>query len=200
MTRTLLIFAKSPRMGIAKTRMARGTDRSTAQRIARLGFARTIRAALDPRWQTRLYAAPDRDLNENFGGLWPEQLQRCSQGTGDLGERLTRGLAEAALGDVVFIGSDALDISNALIWQAFVSLRRSDCVVGPARDGGFWLLGLRRGHRLKHPFDTVRWSSAHTLSDVEANLGPQARIARLPTLIDLDEAADWRAWAASRRR
>jgi rSAM/selenodomain-associated transferase 1 len=200
MTRTLLIFAKSPRMGLAKTRLARGTSRSTARRIARLGFAHTLQAATDPRWQTRLYAAPDNDLYECFGGLWPVGLQRHSQGRGDLGERLARGLSEAPLGPVVFIGSDAPDVSKALVWRAFRALSRADCVIGPASDGGFWLLGLHRRIRANHPFDNVRWSSAETLSDVEVNLPAGARIARLPELVDLDEAEDWRAWAASRRR
>ena len=200
MTRTLLIFAKSPRMGLAKTRLARGTDRTTAWRIARMGFARTLQAAIDPCWQARLYAAPDSDLKESFGGLWPARLERRSQGRGDLGDRLARGLREASPGPVVFIGSDAPDVSRALIWQAFRALARADCVIGPASDGGFWLLGLHRRIRAGHPFDNVRWSSAGTLSDVEANLPAGARITRLPELMDLDEAEDWRAWAASRRR
>lgn len=200
MTRTLLIFAKSPRMGLAKTRLARGTDRTTARRVARMGFARTLQAAIDPRWQTRLYAAPDSDLNESFGGLWPAGLERRSQGRGNLGDRLARGLSEAPLGPVVFIGSDAPDVSKALVWQAFRALRRADCVIGPASDGGFWLLGLHRRIRADHPFDNVRWSSAETLSDVAANLPAQARIARLPELMDIDEAEDWRTWTASRRR
>lgn len=200
MTRTLLIFAKSPRIGLAKTRLARGLDKSTARRIARLGFARTLRAALDPRWQTRLHAAPDRDLGETFGGLWPASLERWSQGTGDLGARLTHGYREAPQGAVIFIGSDALDISKALIWQAFNALKRTDCVIGPARDGGFWLLGLNKRPRTAPPFRNVRWSSTFTLQDVEANLPQGAQIVRLPILADIDEAEDWRAWSASRPR
>lgn len=200
MTRTLLIFAKSPRIGLAKTRLARGTSRTTARRVARMGFARTIRAAMDPRWQTSLYAAPDRDLNEHFGGLWPSGMERRSQGGGHLGDRLVRGLKEAPLGPVVFIGSDAPDVSRALIWQAFRALIHADCVVGPASDGGFWLLGLHRRIRPNHPFEGVRWSSPNTLSDVEKSLPVGARIAHLPELIDLDEAEDWRVWHSSRKR
>ncbi|MCI4644307.1 MAG: TIGR04282 family arsenosugar biosynthesis glycosyltransferase [Hyphomonadaceae bacterium] len=199
MNRTVLIFAKAPRMGLAKTRLARGLGRTPAQRIARMGVMQTLRAAQDPRWQARLYAAPESDVKATFGGLWPAQLDRYSQGRGDLGTRLGRGLSEAPPGAALFIGTDAPDISRALLWQAFRALNRADCVVGPASDGGFWLLGLRRRLRFSAPFQGIRWSSMHTLSDLEANLPTGARITRLPTLIDIDEAEDWRAWSSRKR-
>ncbi|MEO0817564.1 MAG: DUF2064 domain-containing protein [Pseudomonadota bacterium] len=201
MTARVLIFAKAPLMGLSKTRLAKGLGKAEAQRLARMSFARTVRAAMDPRWQTRLYAAPDKMLGDGLGGLWPQSLIRCSQGHGSLGDRLARGYREAPPhSSLIFIGADAPDVTKALLWRAIGGLRTHDGVVGPASDGGFWLLGLRRTHRTDHPFAGVRWSSAHTLSDVLENLGESARIARLPTMIDLDEAEDWQAWAASQRR
>jgi len=194
----VLIYAKAPRMGLSKTRLARGLGKAEARRLARMGFARTLRAALDPRWQTLLYAAPDRDLRQTFGGLWPFTLPRRSQGRGDLGARLARGYRDAPPGPVIFMGTDAPDIEKRHIQAAIHGLKRHDAVVGPASDGGFWLLGLRRGFVAAHPFDDVRWSSAHTLGDVVANLGAGAGILRLETLIDLDEAEDWKAWASGR--
>ncbi|MEO0785676.1 MAG: TIGR04282 family arsenosugar biosynthesis glycosyltransferase [Pseudomonadota bacterium] len=200
MSASVLIFTKAPRMGLSKTRLARGLGKAEAQRLARMSFARTLRAAIDPRWRTTLYAAPDRDLDQSFGGLWPEGLERVSQGRGDLGARLTKGFREARRGPVIFIGADAPDVSKALIWSAIRALKCHDAVAGPATDGGFWLLGLKRGLRARPPFYGVRWSSEHALADVEANLGSNAWIHHIRTLIDLDEADDWRAWATSRRR
>ncbi len=198
MNARVLIYAKAPRMGLSKTRLARGLGKAEARRLARMGFARTLRAALDPRWQTFLYAAPDQDLRQTFGGLWPCTVPRRSQGGGDLGARLARGYRDAPPGAVVFIGADAPDIEKRHIRAAILGLRRHGAVVGPASDGGFWLLGLRRGLVAAHPFDNVRWSSAHTLDDVEANIGAGVGILRLETLIDLDEAEDWKAWASGR--
>ncbi len=197
-TRTLLIYAKPPRMGLAKTRLARSLgSQSEAQRINRFCAARTFRAAIDPRWQTRLYAAPDNHLHDTRGGAWPARVPRFSQGQGGLGRRLARGLREAPKGAVAFIGTDAPGISKALIWQAFRALIHHDAAVGPASDGGFWLLAL--GPRLRDPrlFEGVRWSHAETLNDLLENLSG-TRVARLPTLIDVDEAEDWAAYSSSR--
>ncbi|MEM9739644.1 MAG: TIGR04282 family arsenosugar biosynthesis glycosyltransferase [Pseudomonadota bacterium] len=201
MSATVLIFAKSPRIGLAKTRLARGVGKAQAQRLARMCFSRTLRAARDPRWNTILYAAPDRDLSAGFGTLWPRALERRSQGPGDLGARLGRGYREAPMGSrVIFIGADAPDVTKTLLWTAIKALGKHHAVVGPASDGGFWLLGLKRARDARHPFKNIRWSSRYTLADVEANFPEGAKVARLPTLIDLDEVEDWRAWAIMRRR
>ncbi|MEM6411799.1 MAG: DUF2064 domain-containing protein [Pseudomonadota bacterium] len=194
MIRTLTIFAKPPLVGLSKTRLAATLGAAEARRIARWTMFRTMRAATDPRWSTILYAAPDNQLAEEFGGLWPDTMERRSQGHGNLGRRLKKGLTEAPLGPVLFIGADAPDISRALIWQAFTALRTNDAVFGPASDGGFWLFGLNKSLRTPPPFDDVRWSGPHAMADVRRNLGLAARIAELPILIDIDDADDWLAW------
>lgn len=196
--RTVLIFAKPPRMGLSKTRLAAGLGRTEAARIARFAMARTLRVTTDRRWQTVLYAAPDAALGETLGGLWPLRLARASQGVGDLGDRLTRGLEDSPSGLVIFIGADAPDVTPALLWQAFSALKRHDAVFGPSTDGGFWLFGLNKRARTTSPFSPVRWSGPHAMDDVRANLPEAARVALLPTLIDIDEAEDWTNWRGGR--
>lgn len=197
--RSVLIFAKPPRMGLAKTRLARSLGSGTeAQRINRYCAQRTFAAALDPRWETTLYAAPDRHLHDTLGGAWPSHVERRSQGKGDLGQRLTKGLKESARGEVVFIGTDAPDITGHLIWTAFRMLRGHDAVIGPATDGGFWLLGLSVCAQSLGIFENIRWSHAETMNDLVSNFGG-GRIHYLPTLIDIDEAEDWGEWRASTR-
>lgn len=195
--RTVLIFAKPPRMGLSKTRLAAGLGRAEAVRIARFTMARTIRAATDRRWQTRLYVAPDAALDDTPGKLWPQQLARVSQGGGDLGDRLTKGLEDSPRGPVLFIGADAPDLTPTLLWRAFNALKRHDAVFGPSTDGGFWLFGLNKHARTAPPFSTVRWSGPHAMEDVRANLPDGVRTALLPTLIDIDEAQDWANWRRS---
>lgn len=195
MTRTVLIFAKPPRIGLSKTRLAATMGKGTARRIAHFTMARTLRAACDTRWHTVLYVAPDSALPEHLGGLWPARLERASQGRGDLGARLSRGYSQAAPGKVIFLGADTPDISPAHIWRAFRLLDRHTAVFGPANDGGFWLLGLHRGLRPRAPFDGVRWSTAHALGDVRTRIGSSAKIAYLPELMDIDTAADWKDWS-----
>ncbi|MEL6258044.1 MAG: DUF2064 domain-containing protein [Pseudomonadota bacterium] len=198
--RTVLIFAKPPLIGLSKTRLAGGLGRAEARRIARMTTAKTLRAAVDPRWRTVLYAAPDKHRLKSFGGLWPQRLARASQGRGDLSDRLDRGLREAPRGDVLFIGADAPDVTKARLWQAFQDLKRADAVFGPATDGGFWLFGVRRSVRFASPFRPARWSGPHALSDVLGNLPPKARTLAQDTLIDLDEAEDWRAWRTTKNQ
>lgn len=191
----VLIFAKPPRIGLAKTRLAKSLGSSvTARRIATAIQAKTLRVSLRGPWETILYTAPDRELDTSLGGLWPVHLERRSQGPGDLGDRLSKGLREAPAGPVLFIGSDAPDISTALLRHAVRTLGRHDAVFGPAPDGGFWLFGLNKSARTKSPFYNVRWSGPHAMEDVWANLPETAKVAVLPQLIDIDEAKDWEIW------
>ncbi len=194
MTRTVLLFAKPPRIGLAKTRLARSLSPAEARRIAFFCLSQTLRAARDRRWTLRLHIAPDSRLTESLGGLWPVDLARFSQGRGDLGDRLAHGLAEAPRGPAVLIGMDTPDISAALIWRAFAALRTHDAVFGPARDGGFWLFGLNKPMRQRKIFSPVRWSGPHAMADLAGNLPQDWQVAHLPRLIDIDEADDWREW------
>ena len=191
----ILIYAKPPRIGLSKTRLAKSLGSSvSARRIATALQAKTMRAALNPAWDTVLYTAPDKELANSLGGIWPSHLERRSQGTGNLGDRLSKGLREAPPGPVLFIGSDAPDISPALLRHAIRELSRHDAVFGPAQDGGFWLFGMNKSARTKSPFYGVRWSGPHAMEDVWANLAVDASVAVLPQLIDIDDATDLEIW------
>lgn len=197
---TLLIYAKPPRMGLSKTRLARSLGSPTqARRIAMMTLSKTVRASLSGAWNTILYAAPDKALCQSIGIVWPDHLERRSQGRGDITDRLNKGLNEAPAGPVMFIGADAPDISPALIRRAIRGLHRSDAIFGPALDGGFWLFGLNKQARTKSPFHNVRWSSSHAMQDVWANLPNHAKVGILPQLIDIDDADDWDIWRASKK-
>jgi glycosyltransferase A (GT-A) superfamily protein (DUF2064 family) len=88
---------------------------------------------------------------------------------------------------MVIIGTDIPGITPAHIAQAFRLLGRHDAVFGPADDGGYWLVGLKRRPRLPHPFTSVRWSSPHALADTLANL-EGTTVAFVATLSDVDDA------------
>jgi glycosyltransferase A (GT-A) superfamily protein (DUF2064 family) len=111
------------------------------------------------------------------------------QGGGDLGARMQRIFDAAPPGPAVIIGTDVPHIAPAHIAAAFRLLGRHDAVFGPAADGGYWLVGLKRRPRLLRPFDGVRWSTAHALSDTLANLRGLS-IGEVATLTDVDTAAD----------
>jgi hypothetical protein len=195
----ILIYAKPPRMGLAKTRLAKSLGSAVeARRIAFMTLARTMRAVTSGPWTPRLYTAPDSALSESLGGLWRSNLERYSQGYGDLTARLTKGLNESPPGPVIFIGADTPDISPALLRCAIKALQNHNAVFGPASDGGFWLFGLNKTARTRSPFHNARWSTEHAMHDVWSNLPKRSRVAILPTLIDIDTAEDWRTWRAQK--
>lgn len=191
---TLLIFAKPPRIGISKTRLARGLGAAEARRIATFTLARTLCAARASGLRTLVCVAPDGMVRDRaserlFGGL-----DLAPQGQGGLTERLTRAFNAAPPGPVLFVGADAPDVNAPRLKDAVRKLRRHDAVFGPARDGGFWLFGLHKGPRTIAPFEGVRWSGPHAMEDVWSQLPPRSRIGLLDMLIDIDEADDWTDW------
>jgi len=92
-------------------------------------------------------------------------------------------------GPVVIIGGDIPGITPQHIERAFRALGSHDVVIGPAQDGGFWLIGMKRLVVPVGLFHGVRWSSGDTLADTLRSL-PGLRIAFVDTLQDVDTAAD----------
>jgi glycosyltransferase A (GT-A) superfamily protein (DUF2064 family) len=122
-----------------------------------------------------------------------------TQRKGDLGKRMQRLFRRAPLGPVILVGADIPGINASAIAQAFGLLGHADAVFGPAEDGGYWLVGLRRRPRLLAPFAGVRWSSPNALTDTLANLKDK-KIAFTATFSDVDCAEDFRAGANAWQR
>jgi hypothetical protein len=143
----------------------------------------------DTRWQTVLAVSPDWEGLQSR--IWPGYLPRWPQGHGNLGDRMATIFKGALHGPVVIIGADIPGVTPTLIEKAFRALGDNDAVFGPAPDGGYWLVGLKRGGRAIPAgfFQDVRWSTKHALTDTVATLG-DARVAYIDTLQDVDHASD----------
>jgi rSAM/selenodomain-associated transferase 1 len=195
----LVIMAKSPRRGAVKQRLASEIGEGAALRFYRSCLGHSIaRLASDRRWLTLLAITPDQ---ESVPTILPARscLQRLPQGRGDLGQRMQRFFQRLPSGPVIIVGSDIPAIAPDLIAEAFALLKQSDAVFGKARDGGYWLVGLKRSPRLLAPFARVRWSSPHALADTLLNLEGR-RIAFATELGDVDTRADYRALRPSAER
>jgi uncharacterized protein len=178
-------MAKAPVAGGAKTRLAREIGVATATRFARQATAALLqRVVRDRRWQTILAVSPDAAVARRF---WPRGITRVGQGRGDLGRRMQRLMERMPPGPVAIIGTDVPGIKPAHIAEAFRRLGGCEAVFGPATDGGYWLVGLKRRPRLLRPFADVRWSSPHALADTLANL-EDTSAAIVATLGDVDDA------------
>ncbi len=186
MRRRLIIFARAPRRGRVKRRLAAGIGPLAALRFYRRSLDSLIRrVARDGRWDCVLAVtrAPAR---------WPRGVRRIVQRGRGLGARMASAMRDMPPGPVVLIGSDIPGISPRHIARAFHALGRHDAVFGPARDGGYWLVGLRDRALLDGLFRDVRWSGKHALADTLANLPAGRGYALIDTLEDVDDAESYR--------
>jgi rSAM/selenodomain-associated transferase 1 len=182
---TAIVFARAPRLGAVKRRLARGIGDRAALRFHRATLLRLLRAlAADRRFHTVLALTPD---GARFA--LPPRAARMDQGKGDLGHRMHRALARFPRGRALIIGCDIPAAGAPDVAAAFRALGRAEAVFGPAEDGGYWLVGLGPRRPAK-PFANVRWSTAHALADTLANFRGR-RVAMLRPLSDVDSATEW---------
>lgn len=182
--RHLVIFARFPRLGAGKRRLAAGIGDVGAVGFQRVRLAILMqRFSRDPRWCLWLAVTPDGS------GPWPHHIRVMPQGRGDLGVRLARVMAALPVGPVIVIGSDIVGITPSTVARAFAALAGRDAVLGPADDGGYGLIGLSRTRKTCQPFGPVRWSTQWALADTLANL-EGARVALVDRLEDVDTGED----------
>jgi rSAM/selenodomain-associated transferase 1 len=197
--RHLVLFARAPRLGSGKRRLARDIGAVGALRFERLMLTRLLRSlGRDGRWRLRVAVTPDRARRRKR--LWPPGIALAGQGRSDLGHRMRRALAACPPGRAVLIGTDIPALARDHIAEAFRLLGRHDVVFGPAADGGFWLVGARRRPRLQSLFERerVRWSSPQALADTLAGLPRGLAVGFVETLADVDDGADYRNLPAPR--
>ena len=143
----LVIFARFPQAGVGKRRLAGGVGETASIRFQRVRLRVLVaRLAQDPRWRTWLAVTPDRS------GPWPTGVEVIAQGRGDLGLRMSRVFKTLPRGRAIIVGADIPGITADEIARVFHRLKGNDAVFGPADDGGYWLVGLKRAcHRSSTP-------------------------------------------------
>lgn len=181
-------MVKEPQPGRVKTRLGRDIGMTRAAWWFRHQSASLLRRVQDRRWETIVAVSPDHQGLKSR--VWPNNLRRWPQGRGDLGARMARIFVELPPGPVLIIGADIPGIQPHHIETAFRALGSHDAVFGPAPDGGYWLIGMkRRKLPSRRVFDGVRWSSEHALADTVERL-PGFQIAMIDTLRDIDTIGD----------
>ena len=191
----LILMVKAPRPGRVKSRLSKQIGSSETLRFYRVTTARLIRSlARDPRWQLAIAVTPDARRHARF---WPAGVPRFPQGSGNLGARMVRLLSRSSRHPVVVIGSDIPGVQPAHIAAALRQLTGNNLVLGPAPDGGYWLIARGAGARpfKSGIFDNVRWSTASAMGDTVAAWGGPVGFA--PQLADVDTIADYRKWRAN---
>ena len=180
----VVVFARAPRLGTVKSRLAATVGERGALRFHSETLALTLRKLRrDRRFALRLAAIP-----RGAKGPWTQRVARVNQVRGDLGFRMDRAFRAFNRRRVALVGCDIPALTADEIARALHALRGADAVFGPATDGGYWLVAMG-ARRPAHPFKDVRWSTECALADTLANFaGRTVRFAK--TLRDVDEVAD----------
>lgn len=196
----LLVFTRFPRPGRTKTRLipTLGPDGAAILQRAMtahlVGSWRALLAAgviLEIRYEG---AASRRQMHRWLG----PGLRYAPQGEGNLGERLQRAFAETfrhGVRQVLAVGTDCPALGARLLGEAFEALREAEVVLGPAADGGYYLIGLRRLHPAL--FDRIPWGSDGVLAvTLERARQHGLNVRLLAELPDVDRPEDLRHWEA----
>lgn len=197
MRRAVLFYVKLPEPGRVKTRLAAtlGTERAAA--IYRR-LTETVLRGIPAELEVWVMCEPPERGVEIAGWLRApgagRTLRFVPQAVGDLGVRLERAFAAAfaeGYEAVAAIGSDCVELAPAHFAEAWQALATHDAAIGPAEDGGYYLLALRAPH--PGLFAGIAWSTAAVLPqtlDRAAAAGLCVHL--LPTLHDVDTEEDWR--------
>lgn len=184
----LLVFQRNAVLGKVKTRLALGVGQSRALEIYRYLVAHTHRVLSSVLVPIALFV--DEELTDQ---TLPSVQWMCLQEGSDLGKKMANAFQKsAALGAerMVLIGTDCPSLRLDLLTEAFNKLNQVDLVLGPASDGGYYLVGMKQLHpRL---FEGITWSTSTVLKET-LKLAEREGLSvhLLPVLGDIDTAADW---------
>jgi rSAM/selenodomain-associated transferase 1 len=194
MTRTLGVFAKQPLPGRVKTRLAAARSPAWAAEVSE-AFLLDLLDQLQTLTVRRVLAYDPPEALAYFQQAAGQRFDLVPQGEGDLGDRLARFVTrefDAGARAVVVVGTDSPTLPITLVAQAYAELARADVVLGPAADGGYYLIGCSRP--LPFLFAGIDWGTPRVLEQTVGRLAPYAlRLALLTPWYDVDTLDAWHA-------
>ncbi len=182
----LIIFIRNPEIGKVKTRLAKTIGNNAALQLYKLLLQHTFEATQNINYDKIVYYSEAIEKND----IWDASYQKKIQQGNDLGQRMYHAFEtvfKAGYKKAVIIGSDIFDLTPAHIKEAFTMLNTYDTVLGPAEDGGYYLLGMKQ----LHPgiFKEKTWGTATVLAETLKDLkGIKTHF--LETLNDIDTYED----------
>jgi rSAM/selenodomain-associated transferase 1 len=189
MKRLLIIFYRNPEFGKVKSRLAVtvGEDRALAIYLLMAAHARRVSSLVSVDRVVYYSSFIDREDN------WPNDdfAKRLQRGN-DLGQRMKHAFEESfnsGYDSICIIGTDCLEITGEILTNAFEVLDHHDAVIGPAADGGYYLLGMNQF--IPELFDNKEWSTSSVCHDTIDDFKRfHCRYQLLPMLHDIDTEAD----------
>lgn len=182
----LLIFTRNPELGKVKTRLAKSVGDKTALEIYKFLLQKTQAIASKVKADKAVYYSVK--IREN--DIWDAKtFQKHQQKGEDLGVRMQHAFQngfDSGYHKIIIIGSDLYDLSSTEIDEAFYQLNENDVVIGPAKDGGYYLLGIKTMH--SSIFKNKAWGTETVREDTLANLSnKKVKLLALKNDIDVYE-------------
>ncbi|MDY6828757.1 MAG: TIGR04282 family arsenosugar biosynthesis glycosyltransferase [Pseudomonadota bacterium] len=185
------VFGRAPEPGVSKTRLIPRLGAAGAAKLHAQLLRHTFRALQPAQDRLEFWATP-RALDDRFVGVVPASVPRFDQQGADLGARMAHALRDGLRRSeaVVLVGSDAPGVDAQYVCGGLRALAAgADLVLGPAEDGGYVLVGLRRLH--PELFLDIPWGSAEVMVQTESRARALGlSILRLETLWDIDRPSD----------
>ena len=185
----LIIFVKNPELGKVKTRLAKTIGDEKALYIYKLLLEQTFQVTLPVLAEKKLYYSEFVQNMDQFNDLVYEKHIQSGDGLGSkMYHAFKHSFAEWA-DKVVLIGSDCFELNSGIIEEAFKALEESDYVLGPAKDGGYYLIGMKELNL--EVFQNKEWSTENVFLDTLLDIKNQGKSHYLlPTLSDVDVEED----------
>lgn len=194
MSTAIVILAKAPQAGLAKTRLIPALGPEGAAQLARRMLQNAVQQAMETGVEhIELCVTPDAShpAFQALAGQYGERLAFSQQGEGDLGARMFGALTRAlqAHNRVLLMGTDAPALTTHVLAQANHALLEDDAVFVPAMDGGYALAGLRQAH--EPLFSNMPWSTPAVMQETRHRLRALGCTwHELPAVADVDEPTD----------
>ncbi len=187
--RALITFIKNPVKGTVKTRLAAdvGDDKALLIYLELMRHTREVALNIDA--HRLLFYGSSVAEDDAWNN---EQFEKHVQPSGDLGQRMETAFHEALnkAGAAIIIGSDCATLTPEIVNEAFEKLEEYDVVLGPAMDGGYYLLGMKKVHEFL--FRNMIWSTDQVFTETTRRIEKaDLRYATVATLSDIDYAEDW---------
>jgi rSAM/selenodomain-associated transferase 1 len=189
MKKALIIFIKNPEKGKVKTRLAEGVGGDRALKIYKALLEKTRSVAQQVEADRFLFYSDRISRRDDFDNTSFRKYVQCG---GDLGQRMSYAFSlpfKSSYRKAVIIGSDCWDLEPRHIEEAFDALDQHDYVIGPAEDGGYYLLGMKQWQRSL--FEDKSWSSSELMKQTSQQIEESgATYQVLETLSDIDREED----------
>ena len=189
----LMTFTRNPELGKVKTRLAKGIGEQNALEV----YIKLLEHTESVLQKINTDKCVWYSVSVRQNDIWPDDsYQKKAQFGNDLGERMLNAFKDAfqqQYKKVIIIGSDLYDLQPKHIEEAITALDNNDIVIGPAQDGGYYLLGMKRLH--EKAFAPKNWGTETVLADTLKDLDNQ-NIYLLDTLNDIDLAEDLEPYEA----